>query len=82
MLKRLTQLISNSDKVEWAGSLLAIVGAILIALNMHLEIFAFLVYLVSNTLLIIFAVRKKHHGILIMTLCFVIINIIGIVRWF
>ena len=82
MLKRLIQSISKSDLIEWSGSLLAIVGAILIASNLHLEVLAFCVYLISNLLLVIFSLRGKHYGILIMTLAFVIINLVGIVRWF
>lgn len=82
MFKRLTQLIFNINTLEWVGSGLAIIGAILIALNIHLEVLAFAIYLVSNLFLLAFAYEKKHYGILIMTLTFVIINFIGIIRWF
>jgi len=82
MLKRLIQSTSKIDLIEWAGSLLAIIGALLIAANVHLEVLAFSIYLVSNLLLIIFSWQKKHYGILIMTVVFVIINFVGIIRWF
>lgn len=81
MSKPVIQLPSNIDLYEWAGSLLAIIGAILIALNIHLEILAFVIYIISNILLIKFSTKKKHYGILIMSLTFVIINMIGIIRW-
>lgn len=81
MSKPVIQLPSNIDLYEWFGSILAIIGAILIALNIHLEILAFVIYIVSNILLIKFSTKKKHYGILIMSLTFVIINMIGIIRW-
>lgn len=82
MLKRLIQSISKDELIEWSGSFLAIVGAMLIAANIHMEVAAFVIYLGSNLLLSIFSWRKRHYGILIMTLIFVIINLIGIIRWF
>lgn len=82
MFKRLTQLISNPEVLEWIGSGLAIIGAILIALNIKLELIAFSIYLISNLFLLAFSYKKKHRGLLIMTATFVIINLIGIIRWF
>lgn len=81
MFKRIIQLVSSSNFIEWAGSIFAILGAILIALNIKLEIVAFCVYIISNILISIFAYRKKQNGILLMSMTFVIINVIGIIRW-
>ena len=74
--------MSRLELIEYIGAGLAIIGAILLALNIHLEVAAFVVYLLSNSFLAYFAWKKKHKGILIMTLVFVIINFIGIIRWF
>lgn len=82
MSKQLIRSISSNNLIEWLGSFFAIIGALLIAANIHMEVLAFSIYLLSNALLAIFSWRKKHYGILIMTLFFVIINFVGIIRWF
>lgn len=67
--------------VEWSGALLGVGAALLLALNIAISAWAYVLYLCSSILLLIWAIFKKAYGIAFQNLIFILINLIGIYRW-
>lgn len=64
--------------LEWAATILSVVGAIF---NANQLIHGFYVWSLANILWILFALKHKHYGLLVMNLVFLGINIWGISTW-
>ena len=67
--------------LEWSGSILAVTGATLLAMHVSFSGWAFVIYLVSSLILLVWGVRKEAYGIAAQNLVFTIINVVGIYRW-
>ena len=63
---------------EWVSAILAIVGAFLISFGL---MYGFLLWLISNTILILWSIKKKAYGIAFMQTFFFITSVIGTYRW-
>ncbi len=70
-----------SQIIEWAGSLTGVSAAVLLALNISVSGWAYVFYLFSSILLLIWGLREKAHGVAFQNLVFIAINILGIYRW-
>ena len=70
-----------SNTLEWTGSLTGVSAAILLALNIPISGWAYIFYLLSSILLMIWGIRKKAHGVAFQNFVFIAINILGIYRW-
>ena len=66
---------------KWTGTLAGIGGAILIALNMDVSGYGFLLFLASSLLWCAAGVVQRDDSLILLQGTFVIINIIGIYRW-
>lgn len=66
---------------EVLGSVLGVIGALMVASNSRATRWAFPVYLVSNVSLLIFGVAGGHWGIAAANAAFALIAIYGICRW-
>lgn len=66
---------------EWAGAVLGVLGAILVASNTRASPLGFPVYLVSNLCLVAFGVLNGHWGVVVMNTLFMATSIFGIWRW-
>lgn len=64
--------------VEWGATFLSVFGAIL---NANQFIQGFYVWSVANILWIIFGIKYKHYGLVLMNVVFLGINITGIAIW-
>lgn len=73
--------MTTSGVLEWAGSILAVSAAVLLALNITISPWAYVGYLASSLLLTAWGLRKKAYGIAWQNSVFVIINLLGIYRW-
>jgi nicotinamide riboside transporter PnuC len=71
----------NLYVLEWAASLSGLVGAILLALNVQISRWGWVLFLFSNVLFIAFAVQTGLHGILLMQLGFMATSLLGIYRY-
>lgn len=71
----------NNTILEWSGSVLAVSGAVLLAINISISPWAFVVYLLSSIILFIWGLRQKAYGIATQNMVFTVINMIGIYRW-
>jgi len=67
--------------VEWSGALLGVGAALLLALNIPISAWAYVLYLLSSILLLLWAVLEKAYGIAFQNFVFILINLIGIYRW-
>lgn len=73
---------SNISKIiEWAGSLTGVSAAVLLALNIPISGWAYVFYLLSSILLLVWGLREKAHGVAFQNFVFIAINILGIYRW-
>ena len=69
------------DVIEWLGSALAISAALILALNIEISGWGFIIYAVSNFAWIYAAISRGNRPLLWMNGVFLLINIIGISRW-
>ncbi len=70
-----------SKFIEWTGSLTGVSAAVLLALNMSISGWAYVFYLLSSVLLLIWGLREKAYGVAFQNLVFIAINLLGIYRW-
>lgn len=66
---------------EWTGSATGATGAMLLALNLPVSGYAWLLLLLSNAAWIFYAVQKRICSILLMQLVFTTTSLVGIHRW-
>ena len=64
--------------VEWIATVLSIIGVLFVNLQNLNGLF---IWVVANVLWISFAWKHKHHGLLVLAISYLIINIIGIINW-
>jgi nicotinamide riboside transporter PnuC len=85
MVYRLVEKITNltfNKKIEVIGSILGVCGGVLIASNLDISRWAFVIFLVSTTMFIILGYRKGMLPFLLMQCFFLMIDFLGIYRWF
>lgn len=66
---------------EWTGSLVGAAGALLLAMNLPISGYAWLLMLVSNGAWITYALVNRIGSILFMQVIYTITSIVGIYRW-
>ena len=71
----------NEKSIEWAGSLLGLIGAGLLALNNTYSGYGFVAFLVSNVCWIAWGIKRKAFGLLTMQAGFTLTSIFGITNW-
>ena len=64
--------------IEWAATLLSITGAIF---NVFKYIEGFYIWTFAAILWIVFAWKHKHYGLLLLSLVYLVIDILGIITW-
>ena len=74
--------INSSKILEWGGVITAILYSCLIAFNINLEFFGFLLLCLSSFLIGTWAYLENHKGILILQFFYAIIAIIGMIKWY
>ncbi len=67
---------------EWLGAITAIAYSLLVAANIGVEFFGFVLLLLSALSLGFWAYLGKHKGILLLQLFYVLAAVIGMIRWF
>jgi len=64
--------------IEWVATILSIAGALLIA---YKQVNGYYVWVVANILWIFFALKHKHYGLLVLSISYMVINVVGLTRW-
>ncbi|MFH0134816.1 hypothetical protein ACGLHS_31695 [Variovorax sp. VaC1] len=72
--------MNPADICEWAGSLLGIAGALLLALNLKISRYGWFVFLAANVAMIAFAILIDRRGLLLQQVTFTGTSLIGIHR--
>lgn len=65
--------------IEWGATILAVAGAIVNAVK-YIE--GFYLFIIANILWMIFAVKHKHYGLLVMNIVFLLINFFALWFWY
>lgn len=71
----------NNTIITNIATVTGITAALLIALNIDMFVFAYIMFAISSVLWAIFAFRTSNKQLLIMNVVFSSINMIGIVRF-
>jgi hypothetical protein len=74
--------MKNKKLNEWLSVGLLIIGATLLALNLPMSKWAFPILGISRLWLSILMFKKKDYPMFIMNFFYLIVDIVGIIRWF
>lgn len=69
-----------NEVLEWTGTICGIAGAALIASNVRLSPWGWWLFLASSVALTAFGFIVGAYGIMSLHLCFVLTNVVGIMR--
>ncbi|MEK6891409.1 MAG: nicotinamide mononucleotide transporter [Nanoarchaeota archaeon] len=64
--------------IEWTATVMSLIGALLISFKFSQ---GYYIWIIGNVLWASFAYKHKHYGLLVLSIAYFIINIIGIIRW-
>ena len=64
--------------IEWIATVLSIIGVLLVNLQNFNGLY---IWIVANALWVAFAWKHKHYGLLVLAVSYLIINIIGLIKW-
>tara|TARA_B100001123_G_C15260039_1_gene1006250 strand:- start:1109 stop:1330 length:222 start_codon:yes stop_codon:yes gene_type:complete len=68
--------------LEWLGVFTAIIYSLLVAFNIGVEFFAFLLLFISAILIGLWSYIGNHKGILFLQFFYASAGLIGMIRWF
>ena len=68
--------------LEWLGVFTAIIYSLLVAFNIGVEFFAFLLLFISAILIGLWSYIGKHKAILLLQIFYASAGIIGMIRWY
>jgi uncharacterized membrane protein YccC len=78
-------LVSNNpialDAAKWIGTAAGVAGAILIALNLGVVVYGFVLFLLSSLLWVSVALVQREPSLAVLQGAFTVINLLGIWRW-
>ena len=74
--------MKNKKLNEWLSVGLLLIGATLLALNIPMSKWAFPILGISRLWLSILMFKKKDYPMFIMNFFYLIVDIVGIIRWF
>ncbi len=67
--------------MEWGGAMIAVVAAVILALNISISPWAFVLYLISSLILTLWGWYSGAYAIALQNVIFIGINSLGIYRW-
>jgi nicotinamide riboside transporter PnuC len=70
------------EVLEWTGTICGIAGAALIASNVRLSPWGWWLFLASSLILSLYGLLIGAYGIMLLNLCFVMTNLLGLARVF
>ena len=66
---------------KWIGTIFGVVGAALIALNIAVSGWGFVLFLVSSVSWTVAGVMMRENSLILLNVVFTAINLLGIYRW-
>jgi uncharacterized membrane protein len=73
--------LSSLKIMEWSGAMLAVIAAIMLALNVSISPWAFVLYFISSLILAVWGWYSAAYAIAVQNVIFIGINSLGIYRW-
>jgi len=73
---------SSNNYFGWLGTITAIIGGTLVALNIDISKFGYIFFLISSVSWFLQAKKNGDNALMIVNIFFFFINILGIYRWF
>jgi uncharacterized membrane protein len=67
--------------MEWSGAMIAVIAAIMMALNVSISPWAFVLYFISSLILALWGWYSGAYAIALQNVIFIGINSLGIYRW-
>ncbi|MBF0251374.1 MAG: hypothetical protein HQL35_12190 [Alphaproteobacteria bacterium] len=67
--------------VKWVGTLFGVTGAVLMAMNIPISGWGFVLFLVSSTAWTSAGVMTRDYSIIVLYAVFTAIDLLGIYRW-
>jgi uncharacterized membrane protein len=67
--------------MEWSGAMIAVIGAVMLALNVSISAWAFVLYFISSLILTFWGWYSGAYAIALQNMIFIGINALGIYRW-
>jgi len=75
------RLLTNNTAITNSATTTGVAAALLMALNLNMFTLAYSLFIMSSVLWSIFAYRTSNRQLLTMNIIFVIINVIGLIRF-
>lgn len=73
--------IRGMNLIGWLGSALGCCGALLLALNIPLSMWGWVIFTASSILLLLWSLLGRHYHQLAMQGVFLLTNLLGVYRW-
>ena len=67
--------------MEWSGAMIAVIAAVILALNISISPWAFVLYFISSLILTFWGWYSGAYAIALQNVIFIGINTLGIYRW-
>jgi uncharacterized membrane protein len=67
--------------MEWSGAMIAVIAAVILALNISISPWAFVLYFISSLILTFWGWYRGAYAIALQNMIFIGINALGIYRW-
>jgi len=75
------RLLTNNTAITNSATTTGVAAALLMALNLNMFVLAYSLFIVSSVLWAIFAYRTSNRQLLTMNVIFIVINLIGLIRF-
>jgi drug/metabolite transporter (DMT)-like permease len=69
------------NPAKWIGTISGVAGAVLVALNIDISGYGFLLFLLSSLLWSMAGLIQRDSSLIVLQVTFVGINVVGIYRW-
>ena len=66
---------------KWTGTIFGVIGAALIAMNLPISGWGFVLFLVSSISWTVAGVRMRENSLVLLNVVFTAINLLGVYRW-
>lgn len=68
-------------KLEWIGTVFGILGAVIVALNIDISGYGFVLFLISSVSWAVVGLRERREALWTINLVFTFVSCLGIYRW-
>jgi hypothetical protein len=76
------QLITNDTAVTNSAATTGVFAALLMALNFDMFLLSYTLFIISSVLWVVFAYRNSNRQLLIMNIIFLVVDVIGFIRFY